>query len=213
MMFQYYTNPLRLAAEEDLQKNKWSNFLKVDLPYSRGFTLLLKTECLIRTATEGRASLDQVALELLGKRKLQAVQRKDWILSVAKYLGTELATRTLNEMLNGELVILPDEIGSGRVLVQTGKEAFELGFESNSSVVSSIVSESRAAAADVRVGDEILTQTDPGKLLVDYRLKMDMKVKRGEEVMDVSFWPRSRGKVSCWEIQVVQSSSPSLGSR
>ena len=114
-----------------------------------------------------------------------------------------MGTKTLNDMLNGELVILPEDIGPERNQVRNDKESLEIGFETGSSVVSRTVAGSRAEEAGVTDDDEILLQTQLLELLSNFELKMDMKVKRGEEVVDIPYWPRSREKVLCWEIRPV----------
>src|ERR1700724_2867794 len=61
---QYYTSPYRSAKERDVEDN-FENLLGVNIPYNRGFTFCIKMDALIRGATDGKASLDNVALDLL----------------------------------------------------------------------------------------------------------------------------------------------------
>jgi predicted metalloprotease with PDZ domain len=109
-------------------------------------------------------------------------------------------------MLKGELIVLPGDIGAGRVLIRSDKEVFELGFElehSGSSKISNTVPMSRAAAAGVRDGDRVIAMSGESQLLSKFDSRMDLKVQRGNEKIDISYWPRSRNKVSCWEIHLV----------
>jgi predicted metalloprotease with PDZ domain len=205
LLCQYYTNPCRALTEAELDKDRWEDNLKVDVPYTKGFAFLLATDCLIRKSTKGRASLDDVALALLMQRRITYdIRQKNWIETLACYLESGLASQMLRNMLNGSLVILPNEIGAGRKLVRIEREEIETGFSlSDSGTVLKLVEGSRAAEAGIRLGDEILLQTPMYKLLENFQMNMEVKVKRGEEVFDLMYWPRSKRTVPCWEIQRV----------
>jgi predicted metalloprotease with PDZ domain len=57
----------------------------MEVMYSRGFTFMVKMDGLIRQATEDKASLDCIALDLLEKRRShQKTRQSEWIAPVAK---------------------------------------------------------------------------------------------------------------------------------
>jgi hypothetical protein len=110
----------------------------------------------------------------------------------------------LSSMLKGSVVILPTELGAGRILVRREREEIETGFSlSESGTVLALVQGSRAAEAGIQVGDAILLQTPTYKLLENFEMKADVMLKRGQEVIDLSYWPRSKTTVPCWEIRKV----------
>jgi predicted metalloprotease with PDZ domain len=192
-------------TETELEKDRWEEGLKVDIPYTKGFAFLLATDSLIRKSTKGISSLDDVAITLLmQKRGTYDIRQKNWIQTVACYLESGLVSQMLSRMLNGSLIILPNEIGVGRTLVRRDREEIETGFSlSDSGTVLALVQGSRAAEAGIRVGDEILLQTPIYKLLENFQMNMEVKVKRGEEVIGLTYWPRSKRTVPCWEAQRV----------
>src|ERR1700760_1184243 len=87
---QYYLNCYKSESERDISDD-WSNILKIEVIYSRGFTFMIKMDGLIRQATEDKSSLDHIALDLLEKRKShQKTRQNEWIVWAAKLLGENL---------------------------------------------------------------------------------------------------------------------------
>ena len=160
---------------------------------------MLKTDYLIRTSSKGLASFDDVAVELLKKAQSEAIRQVDWVGTVARYLGTDMAVKVLQGMLDGELVTL-DKFWDGHVVLQADKEAFEIGFIEVDSIVAIVTPGSRAAAAGIQKGDEILQQTVFTTVFQNLEEMNVVKLRRGKQILDTSYWPRSREKVSCWEI-------------
>jgi predicted metalloprotease with PDZ domain len=167
---------------------------------------MLVTDVQIRKATKGKASLDDVALALLKQKQQDGVARqKDWIRVVGRYIGVPVASRMLKGILDGYLIIPPDDIGAGRTLIRRDREPLEIGFTStesgDSDMVLTLVPGSRAAEAGLQIGDEILSSTQIGKILENFVMNMDLDLRRNGEVIHITYWPRSKMVCPCWEIQ------------
>jgi predicted metalloprotease with PDZ domain len=208
IMEQYYTSPYRSAKERDVDDH-WENPLGIVVPYNRGFTFFIKMDALIRDASNGRASLDDVALDLLNQRRShQIVRQKEWIASVARFLDEELVVRALNDMLEGEIVIPTTITIPGYELHRCDKELLELGFATESLVtriIAGVVPGSRAAIAGVQNGDKILSSTRLILIFDDFYSCMELELQRGNQKIDVRYWPRASLKVPCWEFRPIES--------
>jgi hypothetical protein len=66
--------------------------------------------------------------------------------------------------------------------------------------VSGAIPGSRAAeAGGSRDGDRIQSRTPMWVVVQHFEQSMDMKIERGVEILSISYWPRARYKVECWE--------------
>jgi predicted metalloprotease with PDZ domain len=203
---QYYTNPYRSEKERDL--GDWSEPLKIEVPYHRGFTFCLKSDALIRNLTDGKANLDNVALQLLEKRRAhENVQQRDWISSVSRFLDGRIAAQSLKEMLDGEIVIPPTNSLSGYGLQNIMAEPVELGFSTKSlfsRIISGVIQGSRAEAAGIRNGDHIISNTPLWKISQDFHCQMEMKILRADHELTIRYLPRARVAVDCWQFHPIE---------
>jgi predicted metalloprotease with PDZ domain len=209
----YYTNPYRSKRESDISQET-ANSVEIDVLYSRGFAFLLQADGLLRDATDGKASLDDVALSLLNRRRSgQRAGQKDWISELGRLLDERRVARDLKQMLNGDIVIPTAAFLPGYSLHRCDKEPFELGFAFGSlasHIVVDVVPESRASAAGVRNGDRILSSTRMIRILNDADALMELEIRRGDHTLDIRYRPRGFQKWSCWEFRPSDSLSPSL---
>jgi predicted metalloprotease with PDZ domain len=206
----YYTSPYRSEKEIDVIDD-WTNVLKINIPYDRGFTFHLKMDGLLRRATAGKASLDDVALDLIKRRRSgQHAGQKEWICSLGRFTDEESVAQALNEMLEGGIVIPTTSSLPGYTIHRCDKEPFELGFAFESLAshkIVDVVPGSRAAAAGVQNGDKILSSTRVGNVFYDFHSQMELEVQRGDRSIDIQYWPRAKLKAPCWEFRPTDASS------
>lgn len=159
-MLAYFLNALHNVSNREAQENAWlrSGF-SLTLPYKRGFSYFLKVDALIRAASGGKRSLDDLVLDLYSRRRNhQYCGREVWPSQLEAELG-ERGTAGHNGMAAGKTVLPPSDcLGPAFTLVRQDKEPPELGFDESSlttRVVGGLKAGSRAAEVGVGDGDEI----------------------------------------------------------
>jgi predicted metalloprotease with PDZ domain len=116
-------------------------------------------------ATNGTKSLDDLVLELNRRYTAQEqVQTAKFLSVLGGLIGNERAEESLSGMLNGVVIVPPAdcfaEFGLG--LVRRDAERFDLGFVTSQGKVSAFTADrTRAQAAGLRVGDDIVRMWGP----------------------------------------------------
>jgi S1-C subfamily serine protease len=102
-------------------------------------------------------------------------------------------------MVAGKLIVPPAEtFGPCFKPVSKAEQPFDLGFdEMRLGVVKDLRPDSAAAKAGIREGDAILSMTPLDAVRNDPQKKMELKLKRGNEEINVSYLPR-RVPVPAW---------------
>lgn len=193
VIFDYYRSPYRNEKNKRILKDYWRIRAIRQLPYQRGDLLAHNWNGLIRAATAGRFSLDNVMLDLL-----EAAQSKDLVVSasnlnrlIRRYLPQGVREQITEHIDNGVL-IQPDReaLGPGVELKTVDLRLFDLGFDYEAArskgVISGLREGSNAHLAGLRNDDSIMVKTiffgDPRKAV-----EIIVKSSGGERL--VRFWP------------------------
>ncbi|KAK6390934.1 hypothetical protein LTR65_005244 [Meristemomyces frigidus] len=158
----YYTNPTIGYDNEEASAKAWQDPEAQRLPYHRGMMYLTSIDSQIREASQGRKGVDDTVFELLERRRAgQRYDLRTWLDLVEVELGAS-AVDDYERMANGTLVVPSRECLAqyGLELVRHDQERFELGFDPtisfNTRRISGLVAGSRAAAAGIADGDELV---------------------------------------------------------
>ena len=192
----YYTNALSDTPNAEIPARFWADTRVRVLPYDRGSMYFAVLDERIRAASQGRRSLDDLLLAAVEHRRQgQPVTHDYWVVLLRSELG-EAGPQGLEAMLDGALV-LPGSSAFGACFERTTAplRRYELGFEPASltetpRIVRSLTAGSAAEAAGVRDGDEILKPVGQDGLQGDQTGLLTLNLKRGEEVLEITYLPR-----------------------
>ena len=120
----YYTNPTRHMENLEAARICWQDRRAQKLPYGRGVFFLANTDLKIRQATEGRRSVDDVVLSLLGQAGTGKVLGNESFLETVQEISGLDLTDDLETMRTGGHFAPLSGSFDGRFLV-TEKEAQE----------------------------------------------------------------------------------------
>ena len=190
-------------SDDEANKRAWQDVEIQRLPYSRGAMYLLDANAKIIAVSKGVRSIDNVVLELL-RRKENGLKYglKEWLDMMIKEIGPR-AKEDWEAMSNGSLIIPAlDALGPNFRLVRRDQEPWELGFPSSSlssRVIDGIIPDSRAAEVGLRDGDLIVRNDYIGNSADHYERNMTLVIRRDGKEANISYWPRKRDKVECWQ--------------
>lgn len=195
----YYTSPLVSMSNEDVNRLTWKQAEAQSLPYSRGFVYALIVDDLIRKASNESRSLDTLVLTML--RKFRAGEQygmDEYKCILAKELGEDVAQKIYKSMIGGSLLVpAPNSIKVpyGVRLIRSDKEQWDLGFDDASvrqQVITGLREGSRAAAAGVRNGDNIVNKVTLDEIIRgENGASLELKVEREGQELTIAFRPRS----------------------
>ncbi|KAK4549429.1 hypothetical protein LTR36_006426 [Oleoguttula mirabilis] len=202
----YYTSPAVAWSWEHLLEATWLISHAQEMPYARGFAMGLKVNGLIRRASGGAASLDDLVVTLVAR--LQRGERhglREYLDLLTDVLhDEELPTALVDDMKAGELQIPSedclDPLPFHTRLVSQQLEVFELGFAekallAGNHTIEGLVAGSRAELAGLRNGDRVhmLYGSAYHHAKGNFEARLTLEVQRvGWEPFVVDFWPRSR---------------------
>lgn len=202
----YYTSPTINMNYGEALKRTWENIHITRISYQRGFIYLAAENARIQAATNGKKSIDDVALALYRRRLAkQTHDIAQYRSMVAGIIGKEEEEKNYSAMYRGDIIVpASDCLASlGLKLVRCDAEKFELGFDSRAlgreHVIKALVKGSRAAQAGVREGDEVLESWMAWGAADKLDGMMRVKVRRGDQVQQIEWWPRSFEKVECYK--------------
>lgn len=156
----------------------------------------------IRQASGGKRSLDNLVLALLElKHRRQRFGLDEWLDLLRDELG-ERAVQGYYEMADASLVVPDKHSLDGFELVRLDQERYELGFHTDSlasRVIKGLDPQSRAGLAGIQEGDAILSNGFIWFTADKIESMMEMKIKRGDAVFDVKYWPRSFERVETYQ--------------
>jgi carboxypeptidase C (cathepsin A) len=196
----YLTNPQRNLPNNRITELFWSDRNAQVIPYDRGSLYFANVDAEIRSASNGKRSLDDVILSLFDRRKNGEKLTQDmWLESLKKELGPSSLDEFESLIIRGDNFI-PRSAAFGPEFerVPTTLHRYELGFDeriftTRDKRVTGVVKGSAAERAGLRDGDQILNDVDLNAMrdIDDYRLKL--KIKRGEETREIEYTPRAEG--------------------
>lgn len=199
----YYSNPHRALSNPDAAKIFWTDPVAQTVPYGRGFLYLVQTEAAIRKASGGKRSLDDV-VKALRRRQVngETYGISDWLRLVGEEIGAERAKAQYDHMVAGGLLKPPADLYAPCLKVEpTTARPLWLGFARSSlndaRIVKGLEAGSPAAAAGLKDGDAILEASDFNVVRKNAEATMSLTVRRGDEVLKISFLPRG-APVEAW---------------
>lgn len=140
-------------------------------------------------------------LKLKYERKPYGLEQ--WLPLIEAELGQN-STSNFKAMLAGETVIPPSDCLAymGLKLVRQDQEKYELGFDEDSipkRTITGLKFGSRAEAVGLKEGD-VVEKMFPIFLTADsFEMKNIVKVVRGDEAVDIEYWPRTWEKVESYQ--------------
>lgn len=102
---QYYQNPRNQVPNAEVGKHLMKDPEMTRVPYGRGFFYLTHADAMIRRATSGEKSLDDV-VKALNKRYAEdkTLQNEAWIEEYGRYVGEKTAREEYEAMAQGKAV-------------------------------------------------------------------------------------------------------------
>ena len=200
----YYTSPVVYLSDEVVLKNFLSGFHPNRLPYYRSAIYFFKLDAQLRASSRGQYSLTEPILAFLQlKKDRKPFTLEKWLSLIVKELGSN-ALKDFESMQAGNLVIPPSDClaSEGFELVRMDQEIFELGFNEESldeQEISGLIPGSRAALSGLKDGDAFEAATPPWQTADVFKQNMVVRVKKGEELIDHTFWPRGWKTVESYQ--------------
>lgn len=161
----YYLSPLVNTPYDQVAGQRWAGGGAQGIPYNRGFMYFSDLDHRLRSASQGRTSLDNLVVAMLERhRDGQPYGEPEWRALLREALGAE-GEAHLDRMLAGELIVpAPDAFGPCFQHEQTLEPRRSAGMSEDSFLVTPYrVTElepgSPAEAAGLREGDRILSFT------------------------------------------------------
>jgi hypothetical protein len=192
----YYTNIKIAVPNADIPAGFWRDTRIRVLPYDRGSLYFAATDAAIRKASDGKRSLDDLVRTMLTERRAGRPMDEALYRRLLKAdLGDE-GIAAFEAMLKGGVVLPPsDAFGPQFHRVQKPLRRFDLGFDPASllarpKIVKGLIPGSKAEAAGLRNGDEILNSFSQDGLQGDQNAFLTLDVRRGEEELHLRFQPR-----------------------
>ncbi|WP_129793811.1 hypothetical protein [Sphingosinicella sp. CPCC 101087] len=198
----YYAHSFRSLSNAEAAQRFWSDPFVQQVPYGRGFLYLARTDGAIRTASDGRRSLDDVVLALRERQAAgQSYGIADWLDLVGREIGRDRAEQDYRSMAAGEVVRPGSAFADCFLAVPAPARRLELGFARRSfndgAVVQGLIEGSYAERAGVRDGDAILDYTDLDEISADAAKEMRLTIRRDGREQVISYLPRAQ-EVEAW---------------
>lgn len=202
----YYTGGTTNLSWKYVLDHYWTSTPLARTSYYRGFIYLVYCEGLITKATNGSKNLDDVVLGLYRRYKADyPTQSEHFVTALGDFVGKENAEASFRLFTSGDLIVpAADSVVRFRMKMErTSCEKLELGFSEGSlgtGVISELVAGSRAEEAGLREGDKLVRSWGFSTAGDSLDNKLKVVVRRGEEQVAITFRPRSREKVDCYQL-------------
>lgn len=201
----YYTSPLVHLSNMEVSNLGWGTFHAQRMPYYRGFIFFVLLDSLIKQASKGSRSVDDLVLEMLRRQRSNlSYTPADFLALLNAELG-QPGLAAYSAMSSGlPFIKVKDgaKLGLNLTFVRRDLPQYELGFDESSissKRITGLVKGSRAEEAGLREGEEVMDGSLYGWTADDAGRKMRLKVRRGGEVVEVEYWPRTRHLVESWQ--------------
>ncbi|UCE03628.1 MAG: hypothetical protein JSW67_05435 [Candidatus Latescibacterota bacterium] len=188
-----YTSPELNAPNERILTHQSSNHDVERLPYRRGDVVALLVDHAIRVASGGTQSLDDLMRGLVhdARERGHRISTESLLERIELATDPDTATRIRRIVDEGETPLLDRRIFEPCLGMRVEPVArFEIGFDFERSreerIIVGVVPHSRAAAAGVRDGQELLSWSVRRG---DTRREVVLKVRDGDRERDVSYLP------------------------
>lgn len=200
----YYTDKLKTTPNRDIPGQFWVDTRVRVLPYDRGALYFAGLNATIRTASDGKRSLDDLLLAFLGRRdEGKPLTRQAWVRLVTRKVGKP-AKRAFTDLMQGKPVVLDSgTFGPCFRRVSVPMQRYQLGFNPEvlvepQRIVRGLIADSAAAKAGLRNGDRILQPVAQDAVQADQDATLTLQVRRGDRSFDVTYLPRGES-VGAWQ--------------
>lgn len=198
---EYYFLPVRTESNERVVKDFWNDGDVQKLPYRRGFLLATNWNALIRTASGGKNSLDDVMRDMFldAKRSKSELTAELIDKYVSRYSGRSVLPDIQRFVENGEL-IMPDKNAFGPYieLEIIEEPLFELGLDLDALRTKKIIAGVKEDSAAYRAGlrdRQVVVRRLP-IYLGDVTKPVEITIKEGDSERTIKYFPTSRKTVS-----------------
>ncbi len=194
----YYTNPFINLPNDEVPNKFWTSRNAQMVPYDRGFFYFAEVNAKLRAATAGKKSLDDLIRVMIEQQKQgKPVTQQTWLDSVEKILGASAIKEFQSVIVEGQtLAPDPDAFGPCFERHPMTLRTFDFGFDERASLyipprlIHGLVKGSAAEAAGLRNGDEVLEPIDTDAVRSNPEMKVKLKIRRGDKVMEIEYLPR-----------------------
>ena len=194
---EYYLSPVREAENRKVIQDFWNDDDMHDLPYRRGFLLATNWNALIRNASGGKNSLDDVMLDLFKDAKADKPEITQELIDryVSRYAGRSILPDIRQYVENGKLIV-PDKdaFGSYVQMELVEERLFEPGLDLETLVTKKIIAgvkeDSTAYLAGLRDGQTVVRRLPI--YVGDATKPIEITIKDGESEKTIKYFPASR---------------------
>lgn len=195
----YYLSPARDAANERVAKEFFTDPGVGKLPYWRGALLAMKWDAMIRRATNGRNSFDDVMHDLFAdakrspERQLTA-ERIDEL--VRRYAGEGVMADVERYVVAGEMIPPdPNGLGDGYRIEEVEIHSFDLGLDLDTLVkqkqIAGVKPDGAAFAAGLRDGQTVVRRKPI--YVGDATKPVEITIKDGDAETTITYLPAGPG--------------------
>ncbi len=195
MLRSYYLSPARDATNERVVKEFWTDQDVGKLPYWRGDLLAMRWDTLIRRASGGRHSLDDVMLDLFNDARTSPEReltpaRVDEL--VRRYAGQSVMPDIDRHVVAGETIAPdPNGLGDGFRIAEVDVSAFDLGLDLDTLVkqkrIAGVKPAGAAHAAGLRDGQTVVRRK--AIYVGDATKEIEITVKDGDAERTITYLP------------------------
>lgn len=196
----YLTNPLRNLPNDSIEEHFWQDRNAQVVPYDRGSLYFAHVDAKIRTASNGKRSLDDVTLEMFDRRKNgETLTREMWLELLEKELGPSAIEEFESVIIRGEDFV-PDSDAFGPLFkrIPAKLHVLDLGFDERKTLYSTekqVVGLKKGSAAEragLQNGDRILNKINMSELRRDEKLRLKLEVQRGDQKLEIEYLPHGK---------------------
>ncbi len=192
----YYTNALKSTPEDSVAPHFWDDTRIRVLPYDRGAMYFAVLNGKIRTATNGKRSLDDVIQTMIARARDEKPLTQAMWLDVLRAEVGEDGPAVHRLMMSGGLM-LPESGDFGPCFRRTIKQIrqFDLGFDNTSilgaeKIIQGLKAGSEAEQAGLRNGDKITYAVALDAVQGDVNRTIVVQVTRDGRTFPLTYLPR-----------------------
>jgi predicted metalloprotease with PDZ domain len=192
----YYTDAFISTPNSEIAKNFWLDTRIRVLPYDRGSMYFAVLDGELRSASDGKQSLDDLVLAMIERRRKHLpADTAAWRKELSKHLGAE-GVKQFNAMLNGA-VMLPQPTDFGPCFTRASRpmRRYELGFNpkvlvEHKRIVRGLIPGSAADRAGVRNGDELTKPIPQDVIQGQQQALLTLELARNGKPLQIQYLPR-----------------------
>jgi len=192
----YYTDAMRSTPEDQVVEHFWEDTRIRVLPYDRGALYFAALNGMVRRASGGKRSIDDLIFTMNRRDKAgERLTEADWLALIGKEAGPE-ALALHKTMLAGGLVLpRSDDFGPCFRRVEKPIRQFDLGFDNASilgddKIVKGLKPGSEAEKAGLRNGDHIAYGVALDNVQADVTHRLALTVTRDGKSFPLTYLPR-----------------------